>query len=136
MPATGQRVRAVLDGYATSLRDKELALPRHPPYLVRWVRELLLFAGEHSGYTFEQTLDLFLAERHYAKSTWCVSGWWGGMIGWVEEWMGGWREDAGQRRPAYSRRDSRTRTRPSTSTIPESGHASRVTNHASRITCP
>jgi len=29
--------------------------------LVRWVREFLVFATEHRGYTFEQTLDKFLA---------------------------------------------------------------------------
>ena len=34
----------------------------HQPYLVRWVREFLLFARAHAGYSFEQTLDLFLAE--------------------------------------------------------------------------
>jgi len=37
-------------------------LAKHQPYLVRWVREFLLFARDHGGYTFEQTLDLFLAE--------------------------------------------------------------------------
>ncbi len=62
MAERSERLQAVLDGYAKFLRDKELALPKHQPYLVRWVRELLHFAGEHSGYTFEQALDLFLAE--------------------------------------------------------------------------
>ena len=33
-----------------------MALPKHQPYLVRWVREFLLFAQGHGGYTFEQTL--------------------------------------------------------------------------------
>ena len=56
MAETGHRLRAVLDGYAKFLRDKDLALPKHQPYLVRWVREFLHLAGEHSGYTFEQTL--------------------------------------------------------------------------------
>ena len=30
--------------------------------MVRWVRDFLLFARKHGGYTFEQTLDMFLAE--------------------------------------------------------------------------
>jgi hypothetical protein len=33
----------VLDGYAKFLQDKDLALDKHQPYLVRWVREFLLF---------------------------------------------------------------------------------------------
>ena len=52
----------VLDGYAKFLQDKDLALDKHQPYLVRWVRDFLLFARAHAGYSFEQTLDLFLAE--------------------------------------------------------------------------
>jgi len=38
-----------------------LSAPKYQSHLVRWVREFLLFAEEHGGYTFEQTLDLFLA---------------------------------------------------------------------------
>ncbi|MFO7901288.1 MAG: hypothetical protein ACQESR_22325 [Planctomycetota bacterium] len=52
----------VLDGYTKFLQDKDLALDKHQPYLVCWVREFLLFARAHAGYSFEQTLDLFLAE--------------------------------------------------------------------------
>ena len=52
----------VLEGYAKFLREKDLALPKHQPYLVHWVREFLVFAQAHGGYTFEQTLDMFLAE--------------------------------------------------------------------------
>jgi len=52
----------VLAGYANFLREKDVALPQRQSYLVRWVREFLLFAQERSGYTFEQTLDLFLSE--------------------------------------------------------------------------
>jgi hypothetical protein len=37
-------------------------MDKHRPYLVRWVREFLLFARARAGYSFEQTLDLFLAE--------------------------------------------------------------------------
>ena len=62
MPEPSQRLQAVLDGYAKFLHDKELAFPKHQPYLVRWVREFLGFAAGHAGYTFEQTLDLYLAE--------------------------------------------------------------------------
>ena len=62
MAGWNERLQEVLEGYATLLKEKELAPPKNQPYLVRWVRESLLFAREHRGYTFEQTLDLFLAE--------------------------------------------------------------------------
>jgi integron integrase len=58
----GERLEQVLEAYASFLREKELALEKHQPYMVRWVKDFLLFAKEHGGYTFEQTLDLFLAE--------------------------------------------------------------------------
>ena len=51
----------VLKDYAAFLRKRRLALPKHPPYMVRWVREFLVFAAEHRGYTFEQTVDMFSA---------------------------------------------------------------------------
>jgi hypothetical protein len=35
---------------------------KHQPYLAERVREFLLFARQHAGYSFEQTLELFLAE--------------------------------------------------------------------------
>jgi len=57
-----EHLQSVPDEYATFLHNKDLALPKHPPYLVRLVREFLLFAQGHGGYTFEQTLHLFLAE--------------------------------------------------------------------------
>jgi len=50
-----------LRGYAAFLRKRQLAPPKHQPHLVRWVREFLVFATEHRGNTFEQTLDMFLA---------------------------------------------------------------------------
>lgn len=56
------RMSEVLDGYAGFLRDRGLAPPNQHPHLVRWVGEFLHFAREHGGYTFEQTLDLFLAQ--------------------------------------------------------------------------
>lgn len=62
MAEAAQRLRAVRDDYANFLRGKELALPKHQPHLVRWVRDFLFFARQHGGYTFEQTLDLFLDE--------------------------------------------------------------------------
>jgi hypothetical protein len=37
-------MQAALDGYAKFLREKDLALPKHQPYLVRWVREFLPLA--------------------------------------------------------------------------------------------
>ena len=58
---SGEHLRTVLDGYAKFLQETDLALPKHQPYLVRWVREFLLFAQGHGGYTSEQTLDMFLA---------------------------------------------------------------------------
>ena len=48
--------------YVKFFQDKDLALDKHQSYLVRWVRDFLLFARAQSGYSFEQTLDLFLAE--------------------------------------------------------------------------
>ena len=62
MADRGDHLHEVLDGYAKFLQQKNLALDKHQPYLVRWVRESLLFAWTHAGYSFEQTLDLFLAE--------------------------------------------------------------------------
>ena len=58
----GEGLQIALDGYAKFLEEKDLALPKHQRYLVRWLREFLLFAQEHGGYTFEQMLDLFVAE--------------------------------------------------------------------------
>ena len=57
-----RRLQAVLDGYAKFLRDKEFELPKHRPHLVRLVSDFLAFASAHAGYTFEQTLDLYLSE--------------------------------------------------------------------------
>jgi len=37
-------------GYATFLREKELALARYQPHLMRWERWFLLLAWEHGGY--------------------------------------------------------------------------------------
>ena len=51
-------MREVLNGYAKFLQEKNLALDKHQPYLVRWVAEFLRFARAHSGYSFEHTLDL------------------------------------------------------------------------------
>ena len=60
MSRADEKLNAVPEGYSNFLREGKLALPEHQPRLVRWVREFLLFAREHSDYTFEQTLDLFL----------------------------------------------------------------------------
>jgi hypothetical protein len=61
MAKVGKALESVLEGYASFLRERMLAPLKHQPYLVRWVQEFLLFAEEHRGYTFEQTLELFLA---------------------------------------------------------------------------
>jgi hypothetical protein len=44
-----EHLQAVLDEYGKFLQDKDLALAKHLPYLVRWVREFLLFAQGHGG---------------------------------------------------------------------------------------
>jgi len=62
MPDSDVALQSVLDGFAKFWTEKDSALPKHRPYLARWVRDFLLFARQHGGYTFEQTLDLFLAE--------------------------------------------------------------------------
>ena len=62
MPEAGQRQQAVLGGDAEFSGARQLALPKHQRCLVRWGREFLGFATDHPGYTFEQTLDLYLAE--------------------------------------------------------------------------
>ena len=61
MAKVGKALESVLEDYASFLQERMLAPPKHQPHLVRWVREFLLFAEEHGGYTFEQTLELFLA---------------------------------------------------------------------------
>jgi integrase len=62
MTKAAETLDEVLKGYAEFLQDRQLALPKHRPHLVRWVREFLLFAQDHRGFTFDQTLDLFLDE--------------------------------------------------------------------------
>lgn len=61
MSEVGKKLKTVLERYAKFLRDRDLAPAKHESHLVRWVRESLLFAEEHGGYTFEQTLELLLA---------------------------------------------------------------------------
>jgi len=61
MAKVGKALESVLEGYAKFLRERMLRPLRHQPYLVRWVRDFLLFAEQHRSYTFKQTLDLFLA---------------------------------------------------------------------------
>jgi hypothetical protein len=72
MPGTANDLHGVLDGYRKFLREKDLAPATHQPHLVRWVREFLLFAQTHRGYSFEQTRDLFLAEvgAHVGVKPW------------------------------------------------------------------
>jgi len=61
MSDVGKKLKTMLEGYAKFLRDRDLAPPKYQSHLVRWVREFLLFSEEHGGYTFERTLDVFLA---------------------------------------------------------------------------
>jgi len=61
MTKVDEALESVLEGYASFLRERMLAPLKHQPYLVRWVQEFLLFAEQRRGYTFEQTLELFLA---------------------------------------------------------------------------
>jgi len=60
MRKADEKLKTALEGYSNFLREKKLTLPKHQPHLVRWVREFLIFSAEHRGYTFEQTLDMFL----------------------------------------------------------------------------
>ncbi len=62
MRAGGERLNEVLGGYNRFLIQKALSSRKELPYLVRQVRDFLLFARTHGGFTFEQTLDLFLAQ--------------------------------------------------------------------------
>ena len=40
MADSDDQLAKLLDGYAAFRREKDLALPKHQPYLVRWVRDL------------------------------------------------------------------------------------------------
>jgi len=51
MGEVSSQPKAVREGSAKFLRDRDVAPARRQPHLVRWVREFLLFAGEHRGYT-------------------------------------------------------------------------------------
>ena len=53
MADRGDHLHEVLDGYAKFLQPKNLALNKHQPYLVRWVREFLLFARTRAGCSFD-----------------------------------------------------------------------------------
>lgn len=61
MNGDDDKLKVLLEGDCNFLRQKKVALPKHQPHLVRWVREFLIFAAAHGGYTLEQTLDMFLA---------------------------------------------------------------------------
>ena len=62
MVESSARLQEVLASYGKFLREWQLASVNHQPHLVRWVQEFLVFAGGHGGYTFEQTLELFLTD--------------------------------------------------------------------------
>ena len=40
MTKAAGKIKEVLAGYANFLKDRQLALPRHRPHLVLWIREL------------------------------------------------------------------------------------------------
>lgn len=44
MADRGDHLHELPDGYAKFLQEKKLAMDKHQPHLVRWVREFLLFA--------------------------------------------------------------------------------------------
>lgn len=50
----------MLTGFSEFLRKREVVLPAHRPYLVRWVDEFLQCADKNPGYTFEQVLEKYL----------------------------------------------------------------------------
>jgi hypothetical protein len=50
MAGSGGRLQTVLGDYAKFLRDRQLAIPKHQSYLVRWVRDSpFLLARKHPG---------------------------------------------------------------------------------------
>jgi len=61
MSCEGMRRQKVLAESRTFLRDKDLAPLDQQPHLVRSRWRILTFAHAHGGYSFEQTLDLFLS---------------------------------------------------------------------------
>jgi hypothetical protein len=69
MEPSAQRLQGVLDGCGKFLREKQLAPAKQHPHLMSGVREFQGFAREHPGYTFEQTLDLFLEDLGGAGKT-------------------------------------------------------------------
>jgi len=50
-----------LKGFATFLQERTVVPARHQPHMVRRIGSYLKFAEAHPGYTFDQTVDLFLA---------------------------------------------------------------------------
>ena len=53
----------MLDEYAKFLRDREFVAMKHQPYLGERAGEFRLFARQHAGCSFEQTLDLLLGAQ-------------------------------------------------------------------------
>ena len=71
MPETGQRLRAVPDGYAKFLCEKDLALPKHQPYLVRWAGEFLHF-DESYGECLPNKMRTFLRYVKDDETPYCT----------------------------------------------------------------
>ena len=62
MKSFNDQLKPVLEGYAAFLEKRQLSDLKHRPYLIRWVEEFLFFAKDRTGYSFEQSKDLFLEE--------------------------------------------------------------------------
>jgi len=72
MPDTDDQLRVVLKEYDNFLREKDLAPPKHRPYLVQWVQQFLHFARArrcaddraHHRPAFSQVVILLPQWRH------------------------------------------------------------------------
>ena len=62
MPESRGQLNSVLHGFKNFLADMDLAPAKQRAYLVRWVREFLLYTREHGGYTFEPTVEPFMTQ--------------------------------------------------------------------------
>ena len=66
------QLHVILKEYDNFLRDKDLALPKHRPYLVRWVQQFLRFPraqrsaddGAHHRPAFSHVVIRFPQFRH------------------------------------------------------------------------
>jgi len=54
MPGITNDLQGVREGHRKFVQEKDFWPAMHQPHLVRWVREFLVFAQTHRGYSFEQ----------------------------------------------------------------------------------